>query len=122
VVADPGPIYLTLQWFGNPAAVSPSARRTLCRSAIRRGPVRIVVELGRVALPVGLALVLEQPARVRVPEPAQPAAVPDVGAVRISVAIGVGVVLAMVGEQSIADPAPIAKPITAKVHSSQRGV
>ena len=58
----------------------------------------VLVELGRVFLPVGLALGLEQPAGVGVPQAAQAAAVSDVRAVRVALLVGVRVVLAVVGD------------------------
>ena len=58
----------------------------------------VLVEILGVALPVGLALGLGQPARVSVPEAAQAGAVADVGRVRVALLIGVRVVLAVVGD------------------------
>ena len=70
--------------------------------AIHERHDRIGEQIGRVALARAALGVNEQPADVRVREPAQrPAqadAVIDVGAVRIALAIGERVVLAMVGD------------------------
>ena len=62
----------------------------------------VLVEVGRVALPVGPALGRHQPAGVGVPEAGEDAAhaavVADVGAVGVALFVGVGVVLAVVGD------------------------
>ena len=62
----------------------------------------VLVEVRRVLLPVGAPVLGEQPAGVRVPEAAQHAAdavaVADVRAVRVALDVGVGVVLAVVGD------------------------
>ena len=58
----------------------------------------VLVEVLRVFLPVGAALGLHQPAGVGVPETAQPLAVSDVGTVWVALLVGVGVVLAVVGD------------------------
>ncbi len=63
---------------------------------------RVLVEVGGVALPLGAAVLGEQPAHVGVPEAAQDpdhaVAVSDVGAVRVALDVGVRVVLAVVGD------------------------
>ena len=87
-----------------------------------RLPIRrmllVLVQLGRVALPVGLALGLEQPAGVRVPEAAQTAAVTDVRAVRVALLVGVRVVLAVVGDPVEHRALDRSEPRTANVRSS----
>ncbi len=79
----------------------PSTTSATKRRLISRMPA-VLVEVGRVALPVGAAVLGEQPAGVRVPEAAQHAAdavaVADVRAVRVALDVGVGVVLAVVGD------------------------
>ena len=71
-------------------------------AAVDRAHDRIGDQVGRVARPAAAVRVQEQPADVRVREPAQRAlharAVVDVRAVRVARAVGEGVVLAMVGD------------------------
>ena len=58
----------------------------------------VLEQVGRVALGVGDPVLLPEPADVGVPEAAQAAAVADVRAVRVALLVGVGVVLAVVGD------------------------
>ena len=57
---------------------------------------RVLVDVRRKLAPVRLALRLHQPARVGVPEAAEAVAVADVGTVRVAIAVGVGVMLAVI--------------------------
>jgi hypothetical protein len=59
---------------------------------------RVLGDVGRVARDVGAVLGAEDPADVGVPEPAHSGAVTEVRAVRIALDVGVGVVLAVVGD------------------------
>ena len=67
-------------------------------AAVEQPHPAVVHQVGRVLAPVGLAVGVEQPADVRVPEPGEAAAVADVGGVRVALLVGVGVVLAVVGD------------------------